>query len=100
MPAAFDQLAVNKRFLEEVYRLHAAGAFSTFVELAAALQAHRSIVQEIETGRYHCNLKLLYLLHASYQADVLYVLTGQTSQERPPATLRPKLRPGRPTQGE
>ncbi len=67
---SFDQVAVDRRFLEEVYRLHAAKAFTTFTELAKVLQTHRGIIAEIEVGRYHCNLKLLYLLHTTYQVDV------------------------------
>jgi hypothetical protein len=65
MAHLFDQTTVDRRFLEEVYRLHAAGAFATFTELASTLQTHRGIISEIESGRYHCNLKLLYLLQAS-----------------------------------
>jgi hypothetical protein len=96
MTCSFDQAAVDRRFLEEVYRLHAAQAFATFTELAQVLQAHRGIISELEAGRYHCNLKLLYLLHAAYQVDVLYVLTGQSAQPRPPALPRPVVRAGRP----
>jgi hypothetical protein len=100
MNPSFDQAAVNRRFLEEVYRLHAAKAFATFTELAKVLQTHRGIVSELEAGRYHCNLKLLYLLHAAYQVDVLYVLTGQSAHPRPPAVPRPEMRVGRPSRGE
>jgi hypothetical protein len=98
MTPSFDQAAVDRRFLEEVYRLHAAKAFATFTELAKVLQTHRGIVSELEAGRYHCNLKLLYLLHAAYQVDVLYVLTGQGAPGRPAAAARPAVSPGRPTQ--
>ncbi|WP_151086851.1 hypothetical protein [Hymenobacter baengnokdamensis] len=98
MPHPFDQAAVDHRFLEEVYRLHAAQAFATFTELATVLQTHRGIVSEIEAGRYHCNLKLLYLLHAAYQVDVMYVLTGQGDPARPPAPTRPDVSAGRPGQ--
>jgi hypothetical protein len=98
MPPPFDQSAVDRRFLEEVYRLHAAGAFATFTELASALQTHRGIISELESGRYHCNLKLLYLLHSAYQIDVMYVLTGQSDQARPAAVARPAVSAGRPTQ--
>jgi hypothetical protein len=98
MPTPFDQIAVDRRFLEEVYRLHAAGAFATFTELASTLQTHRGIISEIESGRYHCNLKLLYLLQATYQADALYILTGQSDQARPAAVARPAVSAGRPTQ--
>jgi DNA-binding XRE family transcriptional regulator len=100
MPLPFDQAAVDQRFLEEVYRLHAAGAFATFTELAQVLHVHRGFLSELEAGRYHCNLKLLYLLHAAYQVDVLYVLTGQSAQPRPPALPRPVVRAGRPAQGK
>jgi hypothetical protein len=62
MMRSFDQAAVDRRFLEEVYRLHAAKALATFTELAKVLQTHRGIICELEAGRYHCNLKLLYLL--------------------------------------
>jgi hypothetical protein len=98
MTSSFDQAAVDQRFLEEVYRLHAAKAFATFTELAKVLQTHRGIIPELEAGRYHCNLKLLYLLHAAYQVDVMYVLTGQSDQERPAAAARPEVSPGRPAQ--
>jgi len=98
MTPSFDQAAVDRRFLEEVYRLHAAKAFATFTELAKVLQTHRGIVSELEAGRYHCNLKLLYLLHAAYQVDVMYILTGQGEQARPTATARPAVSAGRPAQ--
>jgi hypothetical protein len=100
MTPAFDQAAVDRRFLEEVYRLHAAKAFATFTELAKVLQTHRGIISELEAGRYHCNLKLLYLLHAAYQVDVMYVLTGQGAPMRPAAAVRPAVAPGRPTQNK
>jgi hypothetical protein len=98
MTSSFDQAAVDQRFLEEVYRLHATKAFATFTELAKVLQTHRGIISELEAGRYHCNLKLLYLLHAAYQVDVMYVLTGQSNQARPAAATRPAVSAGRPTQ--
>lgn len=97
MTPSFDQAAVDRRFLEEVYRLHAAKAFATFTELAKVLQTHRGIISELEAGRYHCNLKLLYLLYTAYQIDVMYVLTGQSDRVRP-ATARPLVSPGRPNQ--
>jgi hypothetical protein len=96
MPEPFDQAAVDRRFLEEVYRLHAAGAFATFSELAGVLQSHRGLISEVEAGRYHCNLKLLYLLHAAYQVDVLFILTGAGAAQRPPASPRPQRAAGRP----
>jgi hypothetical protein len=89
-------LRPSRRFLEEIYRLHVANAFTTFSELATNLQTHRGIISEIESGRYHCNLKLLYLLHATYQVDILYVLTGQSDQPRPPVATRPVINAGRP----
>ncbi|MGI4736480.1 MAG: hypothetical protein ACRYG7_14995 [Janthinobacterium lividum] len=98
MTPSFDQAAVDRRFLEEVYRLHAAKAFATFTELAKVLQAHRGIISELEAGRYRCNLKLLYLLQAAYQVDALYILTGQSDQVRPPAATRPVMSAGRPGQ--
>jgi hypothetical protein len=98
MTPPFDQAAVDQRFLEEVYRLHAAKAFATFTELAKVLQTHRGIISELEAGRYHCNLKLLYLLHTTYKIDVMYVLTGQGSQARPVAVARPVVSAGRPAQ--
>lgn len=94
----FDQAAVDRRFLEELYRLHAAGAFATFSEVARTLQSHRGLISEIEAGRYHCNLKLLYLLQAAYQADALYVLTGKSSKPRSPVS-RPEVNAGRPLKG-
>jgi hypothetical protein len=100
MTHSFDQAAVDRRFLEEVYRLHAAKAFATFTELAKTLQTHRGIISELEAGRYHCNLKLLYLLHMAYQVDVMYVLTGQGDPTRPAAAARPAVSPGRPTHGK
>jgi hypothetical protein len=98
MAHPFDQSAVDRRFLEEVYRLHAAGSFATFTELAKVLQTHRGIISEVESGRYHCNLKLLYLLHTAYHIDVMYVLTGHGDQARPAAVTRPAVSAGRPTQ--
>ncbi len=46
-------------------------------------------------SRYHCNLKLLYLLYAAYQVDVVYVLTGQSTQPQPtyPPVVRSSERP-------
>lgn len=98
MPHSFDQAAVDRRFLEEIYRLHTQKAFATFTELAKVLQTHRGIISELEAGRYHCNLKLLYLLHAAYQVDVMYVLTGQSTQARPAVVARPEVSAGRPAQ--
>ncbi|MGI4835960.1 MAG: hypothetical protein ACRYFK_21105 [Janthinobacterium lividum] len=98
MLSTFDQAAVDRRFLEEVYRLHAAGAFATFSELANTLQSHRGLISEMESGRYHCNLKLLYLLHMAYGVDVVDVLTGQSEQPRLPVARahRAAGRPGKP----
>lgn len=89
MPPSFDQTAVDRRFLEEVYRLQAAGAFATFPELASTLQTHRGVIAAIESGRYHCTLKLLYLLQATYPVDALYILTGYHDPGRPPVVARP-----------
>lgn len=92
----FDQDAVDRRFLDEVYRLHAAGAIPTFRELASNLQAQDSIIPMIESGRYHCNVKLLYLLDAHYDIDLLYILRGEGSESRTPVP-RPVLSVGRPS---
>jgi DNA-binding XRE family transcriptional regulator len=100
MTPPFDQTAIDRRFLEEVYRLHAAGAFTTFTELASALQVHRGIISEIESERYHCNLKLFYLLQATYQADARYILTGHSDQLRPPVVVRPAISSERPIQNK
>lgn len=91
----FDQSEVDARFLEEVYRLRTEGAFNTFTELAQKLQAHRSIISDIEAGRYHCNLKLLYMLDACYDVDLLYIIRSDGSPSRP-LILKPDVTAGRP----
>jgi hypothetical protein len=73
-------------------------AFIPFTQLAAVLQTHRGIVSELDVGRYHCNLELLYLLHTAYHIDVMYVLTSHGDQARPAAVARPAVSAGRPTQ--
>lgn len=91
----YDQAEADERFLEEVYRLSHEGAFQTFSELAALLQAHRSIITEIQTGRYHCNLKLIYLLDAYFHVDLLYIVRGDGSEGRPKYP-KPVVSAGRP----
>lgn len=91
----YDQAEVDERFLDEIYRLRYEGAFQTFSELAGLLQAHRSIITEIQTGRYHCNLKLIYMLDAYFEVDLMYIIRGDDSEGRPKYP-KPVLTAGRP----
>jgi hypothetical protein len=91
----FSQSDVDARFLEEVQRLRYEGAFGTYSELATVLQAHRSIISEIQSGRYHCTLKLVYMLDAHYEVDLLYIIRGDGSKDRPQMP-KPQVAVGRP----
>lgn len=91
----FNQTDVDARFLEEVQRLRYEGAFDTYSQLATILQAHRSIISEIQSGRYHCTLKLVYMLDAHYEVDLLYIIRGDGSKDRPKMP-KPQVALGRP----
>ncbi|MBX0293146.1 hypothetical protein K3G63_22060 [Hymenobacter sp. HSC-4F20] len=91
----FSQADVDARFLEEVQRLRYEGAFDTYSELATILQAHRSIISEIQSGRYHCTLKLVFMLDAYFEVDLLYIIRGDGSTNRPKMP-KPTVAVGRP----
>lgn len=59
------------------------GAFDTYSERATILQAHRSIISEIQSGRYYCTPKLVFMLDAYFEVDLLYIIRGDGSVNRP-----------------
>lgn len=88
----FDQAATDRRFLTELDRLLQAGAFGSYKELAATLGQRTGLFSEIESGRYHCNLKLIYTLVQHYpQADLGFILFPE-SAEAAPATVPVRAR--------
>jgi hypothetical protein len=94
----FDQVAMDRRFLTEIDRLHADGAFSSYRELATQLEAQFSFRTLVEAGRYHCNLRLLYNLKRYYpQTDLVFVLEGGHAAGRPePTGFPPSPKRGAP----
>ena len=93
---AFDQNQVDKRFLTELDRLLQAGAFATYREWAEAVGVAESTVNGIASGRYHCNLKLLYgTVRAFTGCDVGFVLFGSAVYARPEPTEAPLRKKGR-----
>jgi hypothetical protein len=94
----FDQLALDRRFLTELDRLHRSGAFTSYREVCAQLGAQLSLRALIVEGKYHCNLRLLYNLRRHYpQADLVFVLEGGAAAGRPePADFPPAPKLGAP----
>jgi hypothetical protein len=94
---AFDQAQVDKRFLVELDRLLQTEAFGSYREWAATLGV-RLNVAEIESGRYHCNLKMLYDTLRHYPGfDFNFVVFGSAVYARPEPTGVPKrVRGARP----
>ena len=91
---AFDQAQLDRRFLTELARLFEAEAFATYAEWAAAVGVSANYVAAIQSGRYHCSLKLLYNTLRSYPAtDFTYVLFGTG---RPEPVSAPRRQRGRP----
>ncbi|QNH60713.1 hypothetical protein [Hymenobacter sediminicola] len=86
----FDQLAMDRRFLTELHRLQQAGAFDSYRQLAPELDTQPSFRVQIESGRYHCNLRLLYNLKRRFpQADLTFILEGGKAAGRPEPTAFP-----------
>lgn len=86
----FDQAQVDKRFLVELDRLLQAEAFATYRDWASMLGVRLNIA-EIERGRYHCNLKLLYDTLRHYPSfDFNFVVFGSAVYARPEPTQAPK----------
>ena len=94
---AFDQAQLDKRFLTELARLLDAGVFATYKEWAQTLKVPESHVNGIASGRYHCNLKLLYGTLRHFPAfDYNYVLLGSAVYARPEPTEMPMRQRGAP----
>lgn len=92
----FDQAATDRRFLTELDRLLQAGAFTSYKELAATLGQRTGLFSEIESGRYHCNLKLIYALAQHYPAaDLNFILFGTSALGQPEPTDAPVRQRGR-----
>jgi hypothetical protein len=90
----YDQKQLDKRFLVELDRLLQAEAFPTYTAWAKSVQANPNIVAGIASGRYHCNLKMLYRTLRLYPAfDFNYVVFGSAVYARP----EPTELPARPT---
>ena len=93
---AYDQAQLDKRFLTELERLLDAGAFATYGEWAATIGAPPERVAAIRSGRYHCNLQLLYNTLRHYPAtDLGFVLFGAAVYARPEPTSAPVPQRGR-----
>ncbi|GAA3940783.1 hypothetical protein [Hymenobacter algoricola] len=95
----FDQEAMDRRFVAEVHRLFEVGVFSTFREFLDAIAAHPSLLSNIESGKNHCNQRMLYNLLRQYPAaDVNWVLFGAalTGRAEPVRTLQRQR--GRPVE--
>ncbi len=90
----FDQAATDRRFLLELDRLLQLGAFASYRQAAEAMGVRPGVLSEIQTGRYHCNLKLLYSLVQHFpQADAYFVFFGAPAQPRTePATMPARQR--------
>ncbi len=92
----FDQAATDRRFLDELGRLLDAGAFASYRELAARLATRAGVFAEIEAGRYHCNLRLLYGLAQHFpQADLAFIVFGSAGMARPEPAAAPARQRGR-----
>jgi DNA-binding XRE family transcriptional regulator len=94
---AFEFAALDLRFLTEADRLLRAGAISSYRELAEQLDIHPSTFSQIEAGKYHCNVRMLYLLASFHpEADTDWILFGEARTGRPEPTAPPKRERGRP----
>jgi hypothetical protein len=94
----FDQTLMDRRFIAEVHRLFEIGAFATFREFTDALGVLPALLSSIESGKYHCNQKLLYNMLRQYpQADILWVLLGSATNGRPEPVRTLQRQRGRPT---
>jgi hypothetical protein len=92
----YDQAQLDKRFLTELDRLLQAEAFASYREWAATLRISLNPA-EIESGRYHCNLKLLYNTVRHFPSfDFNYVVFGSAVYARPEPSQAPKRQRGRP----
>lgn len=94
---AYDQAQLDKRFLTELDRLLQAGVFTSYKEWAQRLDVPETHVSGIASGRYHCNLMLLYNTLRFFPAtDLGYVLFGAALTGRPEPTAVPARKKGRP----
>lgn len=92
---AFDQAQLDRRFLAELHRLLEVGILATYADWTRTLGVNVARVSEIEKGRYHCSLKLLYDTLRHYPGfDYQYVLFGSAVYARPEPTSAPKRRRG------
>jgi hypothetical protein len=92
----FDQAATDRRFLLELDRLLQQGAFVSYRQAAEKMGIRPSVLSEIQTGRYHCNLKLLYALVQQFpQADAYFIFFGAPAQPRTEPTTMPARQRGR-----
>jgi hypothetical protein len=94
---AFDRAQLDKRFLTELERLLQAEAFTSYDQWAKTVGVSASYVAGMASGRYHCNLKLLYnTLRFFPGTDLGYVLFGSAVYARPEPTAAPVRKRGRP----
>jgi hypothetical protein len=94
----FDQAATDRRFLTELDRLLQVGVLDSYADFARTLGIRKGVIGEIETGRYHCNLKLLYGLVQHYpQADLNFIVFGALAAAgaRPEPQMVPARQRGR-----
>lgn len=93
---AFDQTQLDRRFLVELDRLLQAEVFGSYREWALTLGVNPNYVAAIASGRYHCNLKLLYDSVRHYPAfDFQYVVFGSAVYARAEPGEVPKRARGR-----
>ena len=94
----FDQAATDRRLLTELDRLLCAGAFHSYLDFAKTTGIRAGKISEIQTGRYHCNIKMLYTLVQHYpQADLNFILFGSAVLARPEPETAPARSRGRRT---
>jgi DNA-binding XRE family transcriptional regulator len=92
----FDQADLDLRFLAEADRLLREGAASSYTDLAKRMGVRTGLFSEIEAGRYHCNLKLLYALAQHFpEADVNFIFFGPVSSDQHQPTQAPARPLGR-----
>ena len=86
----FDQAAFDRRYLTELDRLMQLGLFDSYQEFARTTKIRAGKLSEIEKGRYHCNVKMLYELVRYYpQADLNFIFFGSAVFARPEPPVAP-----------